>query len=356
MHGQPKGTRVFAQNRVSGDLDKVPFQTSELIYHYELVDETRPGFQAGGKVKKLINDVDVIDFSMPSTPWVVEEDAYEIGVTREVIKDRRGTFNKSLSIQANINLDIFVVAVAVIPIATLFPNVTNNVTEMDYAVTNTIINRSGILKSVKNTLYNQKTELVNEYYNKETGDVAVTSTNTGTYAVSESGKEEIRQYSITIPAYDNFPGMGMASKEVGLGNFKIEVTNGKMIVNSSTNKALQHLFPGAVVLVKENGSEERQMLLFKGIKSVNNVESADFKEISASLDTKLTSEFLTDISGKYGYNTLEAKVIHPGRKNMLTSQATVLTTLIDPKNTAQAISTTNQSVANSNDVITRSNR
>jgi len=188
MHGKPKGVEVYGELNESAVAERIGGSD----YYYS-TDE-----------KGLANTMPVLN-----PEGIVEE--VEIGREYEVALDMRQNYNRQRSGGARIGADV---ALPFFPLVVVWvwPEYNDNETMYQSVVTTKIIQKYGVLKEVVAHDYGSKVSTKNELWDKETGQVLLTST-------QNEYNDDI--YNFTYPAHMAYEGMGMAYKNI---NYELGTT------------------------------------------------------------------------------------------------------------------------------------
>ncbi len=188
MAGKPKSTATYPYS-ITPDYMGVPVSSTE--YTYQTTTTTD---KDGNTVKILDNTVQVLD------AHGVERTA-KIGETYDFYIDQSQHSSYSMSGGAQVNLNVTLPTPIPIPIPTVFPEFNSSQSMYRHVVTNKVIYRNGVLKSVKNNTDGAIVIATNELYDAETGQVLLTSSN---------NEHQAPVYSYTYPAHWAYTTMGGA--------------------------------------------------------------------------------------------------------------------------------------------------
>jgi hypothetical protein len=208
MHGQTKGSKSYAQDRLGGMIED-PITQSEVNYKYvERVIEDR-GYTK--TVKVLDNEVEVLMDDNPNgqnlTPNGLTDDAYTttrlVGVDYDFCMDSRESKSTSVTAGVSVNVDF----AAVYPLPFPWPSFSYNENQTRLAVTNKVIQRRGI--QIESHAYDGQSHVIttNKVFDRYTGQPVLTTVNNqlgGTI------------YNYTVPAYLAHSSMGLATENQGL--------------------------------------------------------------------------------------------------------------------------------------------
>lgn len=209
MHGKPKSEKVYAEG---APLD-APLSTVE--YEYLSEDVVVDGYT----VKKLKNQVPTIDAQG-------NYQSYEMGVKREAVTDFRESTTKSIGGAMEFNVNGFVVFLPII-VPTAWPSIDISKNSFRSASFNKIINRFGIQSTTTAVQDGASVTTSNLAYDKETGEVLVTKTQT-------NFKDDV--YSLNYPAYWKYAQLGQAYKNQGVVTGKLNLnSNGFAVIQNANN-------------------------------------------------------------------------------------------------------------------------
>ncbi|MEO5645218.1 MAG: hypothetical protein ABIS12_17990 [Bacteroidia bacterium] len=275
MSGKPKKEMVFQEGQTT------PITSVEYIY------ESLP---YGNGSFRLDNTATVID-------KIGNVSNAQIGVFYDVSADMRQQLTDVSGSSAQINLDIFVFPLlpAPIPVLLIWPSSSHEETQFRSATMTKVIQRFGILKEVIAKDLGSVVSTQNLAYDAETGQLLLTSATTDYNDIV---------YSMTYPAHWYYDGMGMAYKNIGF------------YVNGATFDA-------------------------NGIASItgasNNFVAGDELETGLGYKawvTNVTQNSITAVN-KYGYvitGTTNIKVIRSGRRNLFATPISSIATRSNPLN------------------------
>lgn len=184
MHGKPKSVEVFGENE-TGNVGRIG--GSEYKYQTK-----------GSRSEMLDNTVKVLNES-----GVVEE--MEIGREYDVAIDMRQNWNRQRTFGVNIGGDV-TLPFFPFPVPWIWPEFRDNETLYQTAVTTKVIQKYGVLKEVIAYDYGSQVSTKNELWDKQTGQVLLTST---------KNEYEDDIYNFTFPAHLAYEGMGLAYKNIG---------------------------------------------------------------------------------------------------------------------------------------------
>lgn len=277
MHGKPKSQKVFAEGQST--------PISSIEYKYRSV--------AYGGARKLNNTVDVV-YADGGTGQA------DIGVNYDFTADFRQS--RSISTSAGVGMQVelnffiipFIPIVVPIPSTTVFPeNIAYNETLFRSAVVSKVIQRFGILEETIAKDLNSVVSTKNLAYDAETGNVLLTQ-------VTNDFNDPV--YNLKYPAYWHYEGMGPAYRNIGatfglsvdnngyaaIGNAPAYFAEGDEVVVNSTYCWVDQVEAGRIRLLKKTG---------------------------AKMDAATSASI---------------QIIRSGRRNMLTTDMAVITTLSNP--------------------------
>lgn len=198
MCGKPKKTTQLATN------SQIPYSIESYHYAYEgeepLNDDSNdPFFMA-----------DLSSLHLLDNRCVVVDDAGNVecttlGTEWSMFTDLRESSSKSASLGANAELSTFLASIIPMPVPTVWPYGSYDISKMNSACTVKIIRQYGILKEVRKEVEGTKSVVRNLAWDKNTGAVILTST---------TNEFNDTYYSINYPAYWIFKGMGMCSENM----------------------------------------------------------------------------------------------------------------------------------------------
>lgn len=282
MHGKPRGQMIYTSKGklVSG---------SETIYAFDTNDPNK----LDNKVKTIKNDGTIGNA--------------ELGVSVDLFSDVRESNSNTLTATGQFNTDVFTIAIAVIPILTLFifPKKEDRIFQSAVIVKH--VNRIGLVK--KTIAYQEGASIVtsNLLYDHETGQVLLTS-------VQNEFHEDI--YNFTYPAhwaYDK--GMGQGYKNSNLILYDVVFDHDTTYIPKLSGKNLNnYLVPGDECILTIQGVERSEL-------------------VHAYLGKDKIIK-LMDVNGHVIYDEFGIhymlKVIRSGRRNMQSTPIGSVTTLLNP--------------------------
>jgi hypothetical protein len=185
MHGKVKSQKVYQEG--------IPSPISSIEYRYKASPYLNGSF-------RLNNNATVI-----SADGTINNNGV-LGVVYDFVADMRQSNTETYAAGLDINLNTFMCPIP-IPIPTFFPTLTREEKRFRSASTTKVIQRFGILEETIATQDGSVVSTKNLAYNAETGDVLLTQTTT-------DFNDQI--YSLSIPAYWYYDGMGLAYENLGI--------------------------------------------------------------------------------------------------------------------------------------------
>lgn len=200
MHGKPKKISQFKQKTSGTGLEEKAYSWVKYNYKCKPVPSRRSrsqdGFVLDNLVKTLTND---------NNGTTTQEDRF-LGQDYEFYTDIRESTTKSIVGGASVNTDIIVLGPIEIPAFVPWPNIGSSKDQVRVAVTNKIINRSGILISTEAFNEGELVKTENILFNAYTGEPVLTS-------VLNTFGDKI--FSYNTPAHMIYEGMGPAFLNLG---------------------------------------------------------------------------------------------------------------------------------------------
>jgi hypothetical protein len=302
MHGKQKKVSTYRQAKDG------TFEATAMSYvAYEYVSATRTvAGRTMGELPNVFRDNGDGTLSLGGSG-----EKYYIGQESELFHDMRSFVDQTWGGGVKTNLDIMyipvVVAVVPIPIFTMWPSISSSTKQLNTAVTNKVIFRSGILKNT--TAYDGQSKVVttNLKWDKFTGQPVLSS-------VTNNFDAQI--YTHTQAAFKEYQGMGGAYQNIGLTFSMSAVTQDTYrddlySFNPSVN---EDLLQAGDELLLYSESSEFEMPIAKVIYNGKN-EDGDHMIYSP---VALTAD---------DYNCM---IIRSGYRNQLTVAAGTITALTDP--------------------------
>jgi len=238
MHGKPKSVEHFAYVPYGSEQER----TSALFYSY--FDKYQ--YYDGSNVRTTENNLPVLvsdmkdnieaeDFAPMATigEGVTQGQktfdsniAHDklLGVEYDVFSDMRFARTRAIQGGVNFNLELFLYLTIPAP----WPNVFNSTSNFKSAVTNKVIHKSGILKSVTVVEGSSSITTENLVFDDHTGRPLLTTTQ------NNFGNPV---YTYAMPAYKEYPGMGSAYENIG-----IEMALPALAFNSSETTVSKNSF------------------------------------------------------------------------------------------------------------------
>jgi len=205
MHGKQKKVSNYRQDRL-GNINPDPISWVKYNYRSDSVVNTNGAYN---KVFNLFQDNGDGSLSLAPKENVRNTSAskFFVGQETEFFTDMRQFKDDLLGGGASINTDGIYIIFGLIPIFTVWPNVTKSQTLLRTSVTNKIIFKSGILESTE--VYNEGSHVItkNLKWDKQTGVPVLTVVN---------NDFDAPVFSYNMPAYAQYPGMGAAYQNIGL--------------------------------------------------------------------------------------------------------------------------------------------
>lgn len=269
MPGKPKSVSTYPYD---SDLNSNP--VSSTVYNYQT--KTTSNYN-GDEVLELDNKVKVLDAHGQSRYAKIGE-SYDFYIDQA----EHSSFSLSAGLQTNLNVEFFWLA-----IPSVFPSLEYNQSLYRHVITNKVIYRNGVLKSVKNTTDGASVIATNELYDAETGQVLLTSSD---------NEHEQPIYNYSYAAHWAYDGMGGAYKNYR-ATFDINYLSGSTYKFGNTSFNVEdYLSLGDKVVNVENNT---QYGWITSIDSTNN-------------QFEITDEYSTNPFT----TTTNVTIIESGRKNM----------------------------------------
>lgn len=329
MHGKPKGGKELAVNVVENEQgDKVISESKISSVSYEYQDEVYSKINRAGetlKHRRLVNEVDVLTRDIDPNDITKSQIASStIGSEVEFLSESRYYESKNKSFALGFNLETF----GILPVCFPIPNISLNTEKTGTVTTNKIKNKTGILKRTVAEERGSMVETENLVFDPMTGQPLLTS-------VTNAYGDKVYNYSIL--ARDQYEQTGSSSINIGFeavgestGNAADGIQHFTMD-DASSFSALEFMshgegfFPGDVLLavpVSVNGAGKisvdntrpRKVVTFNRQEQPNGTPANDYV-----LETDVS------LFGKYRFT-----VIKSGRKNMLGTTISSMTTLKNP--------------------------
>ena len=279
MHGKPKSQKVYSEN----DSD-TPISSTE--YRYKSTPYGNGSSRLENKCKVIYSDGSVKDEN--------------IGLFFDAVGDFRQQETESQSYGLNVNVDGFLVPVIPIFIPVPLPSYSSDKTKFQSTVLTKVVQRFGILDETTATQDGSIVTTKNVAYDAETGNVLLTQVN---------NNYDDAMYAFNYPAYWHYSNMGAAYKNI---NYTLQnVTfNGSGVanINPSNNKFIE-------------GDELE-------LKTGNDFYSLGWVTKVTPTSIEVQKMDGTPINGTYGF----IKVIRSGNRNLLTTNMSNITTMVNPLN------------------------
>ncbi|HTF21024.1 MAG TPA: hypothetical protein VK658_23275 [Chryseolinea sp.] len=253
MHGKQKKVSNYRQDKF-GNIDSEPVSWVE--YKYRSNDVIYDQQKVMSVVNVFKDNADGT-LSIPTTQEVANPGIakYTIGQENEFFIDMRQYEDNSWGGGVRGNLDIvwipILFAIVSIPVPTVWPSVGKSSNQLRMAVANKVIFKTGVIDSVK--AYDGGSLVVtrNIKWDKQTGVPVLTSVN---------NNFDAPVYSLNIPAYSRYRGMGAAYQNIGMMFEIADVDNLPYHDNFyqfslKENHVKDKLFPGDEILLYDNNSE-----------------------------------------------------------------------------------------------------
>ena len=206
MHGKPHKITHYGMDKLGDRLDT---KVNEVIYHYHEGDQVANYTGVGTRLARTLENELPTMMEIPRTGLTAGDVVVpkNIGKSIEMMVDLSD--HKSFSGRAGFDFNSDITPIFIFPLLTFagFPQVASNTTITRTAVTNKIIRRTGMLKSVEAFDGQSKIVTTNEVYDKITGMPVLTS-------VNDQFDNKIYQWS--IPAHYAYDGMSAASRNWGI--------------------------------------------------------------------------------------------------------------------------------------------
>ena len=210
MHGKPKSQKSYS---VAANRTYKENEISSTYYDYqkeELYLDDVKVYALKNEVTTLDQEYDFTSNSMPKSQRILGED-YEFFM--------ESNENRSTHTMGGVSSDVDVFPFGILPAVTpsFWPSASRTVMQENYAVTNKVIYKTGVLNEVVSKDKHAVVNVKNEYYDALTGGALVVST-TNKY---HDGGAPLKTYQYNIPAHWMYDRMGAAYKNFG---FKFNAT------------------------------------------------------------------------------------------------------------------------------------
>ena len=319
MHGKPKSQGSYAVGK-NKTWKNNRIQKTEYIYN------EKPFELDGTSVKELVNKVSTVsgDYDWDQGGMLTED--MIIGEDYEFFMESNE--NRSTSTMAGGAFDVDGFLVAGFPAFTpsFWPSYSRSVNQENYAVTNKVIYKTGVLREVVSEDEGAFVNVVNHRYDALTGEPLVVSTS-NKFKVNGN---QLKTYQYNIPAYWMYDGMGAAYKNFGFvfkGIIEETTPSGsasdlvtyEIKANSVQNRwgnsmswtdLSQKLVSGDELIVYKDGEKHRSTVIQKG----STIDETIFH----------TNEPVSD-NERYTFI-----VVRSGKRNQLSAKAGNMVSFEDP--------------------------
>ncbi|MDR7130068.1 hypothetical protein J2X69_002415 [Algoriphagus sp. 4150] len=302
MHGRLKSEEVYAQGN-SGEINARPISWTRYNYRSEVGVEKRKKI---GRLNSLFSTRGNNVYSLLDEQGPGDKNVF-YGYQSDFIVDAREITDVAYSGGATFNADF----IFIFPIPSVYPNVGRVQNKLRTIVTNKVVFQQGILESVESSNLGSKILAQHLRWDALTGATILQRVN---------NNFEAPIYSLTVPAYHTYNGMGPSKaksnysiKIPSLARYK-ETTDEFVFGSTRANSSL--LTKGDELLLYTNSGDLR-IPVAKGIYQGN----INGEHVVYSTDVDLST-----------YNDLEAKVYRSGNRNILTPIGRAITALEKPEN------------------------
>lgn len=310
MHGKQRKVSNYRQDKF-GNIDPEPvswveyrYRSNDVIYDQQKVMSVANVFR-----ENTDGTLSIPTAQEMANPGIAK---YTLGQENEFFIDMRQYEDNSWGGGVSGNLDIvwipILFAIVSVPVPTVWPSVGKNSNQLRMAVANKVIFKTGVIDSVKAYDGGSLVTTTNIKWDKQTGVPVLTSVN---------NNFDAPVYSLNIPAYSRYRGMGAAYQNIGL-TFEIDDVDNLPYHDNFYEFRLKEssikdkLFPGDEILLYSRNSE--------------------FKSPIAKVT--FTGEEHGDMLLHSGMALTEtayrAMVVRSGYRNQLTVSAGSITALNDP--------------------------
>lgn len=308
MHGKPRQVSTYRQNQ-NGVLDKEPvswvrynYVSESKLYQQQNVQVLNAWFKDNGDgTLSLASAGEVQNPGIPK---------YTLAQENEFFIDMRQYQDVTWEGGARINTDIVYIpilfAIIPIPVPTVWPSISRSESQLKTAVTNKVVFKSGILESTEAFDGGSLIKTSNVKWDKLTGTVVLTKAN---------NNYNNAVYNYTIPAYQQYAGMGAAYQNVGTGFVMtgvLAMPYREKQYKFSTSLPESAMFPGD------------ELVLYTGTEGLSNpVATAVYIGVEGGEKIIFSETPLTDTE-------FRAMILRSGFRNQLNVSAGSITALQDP--------------------------
>ncbi|PHN01989.1 hypothetical protein [Flavilitoribacter nigricans] len=219
MHGKPRAQWLYAEDQPEAPVSGISFQY--------LTEPDAPD--------QLKNTAPVI---RQADGGGLRQEEGIIGLTYDIIFDARESLHKVKATGVDINADGFLAGIFPITIPIPYPDLAESTNRFRSIVATKVVQRSGILASVTTHDMGASITSTNRAWDALTGEVLVTE------AQSEFGQS---YYTMEIPAYWEYPGMGGAWQNIGAVLEQVETSADGLLPLASGS---DFFFPGDELLLE----------------------------------------------------------------------------------------------------------
>lgn len=320
MHGKPKSIKQFG---IEADYSKSALPTAQTTYNY-YADDNFILDEKMKPVQKLQNNLPTLNQDNNSGTPVTENRL--IGIEYDFVTDQRQNKSNVKTVGAVYNVDPIVIFGITLP--SWWPQYSSYKQNFMSSVTNKVIFRSGIIKSVQTYDGQSNVIMESKIFDAETGRPVITTL---------TNEFESTIYKYSHPAHWEYDGMGGAYQNIDL-EFEgkiVEVSgtggvSGTFIFETDAN-ALSQLVKGDILSVSYNlsgDSEDDPKQRYWGtyLGTISTTEGIIFVEKGSVAETRLNIQRTNDYMGDF-------KVIRSGRRNHVLADAGQIVSLSDPLST-----------------------
>ncbi|WP_192350840.1 hypothetical protein [Algoriphagus sp. Y33] len=302
MHGKLKSEEVYAQGN-TGEIGSEPISWTRYNYRAEVGVLNR---KKTAKVNSLFSTRGNNVYSLLDEQGPADKNVY-YGYQSDFIVDAREITDVAYSGGATFNADF----IFIFPLPSVYPNVGRVQNKLRTIVTNKVIFQQGILESVESSNLGSKILAQHLRWDALTGATILQKVN---------NNFEAPIYSLSVPAYHTYSGMGPSKTTVGyaikipdLARYKETMDE---FVFGSTRANSNLLIKGDELLLYTYSGDLR-IPVARGIYQ----GSINGEHVFYSADADLSN-----------YSDLEAKVYRSGNRNILTPISRSITGLEKPEN------------------------